>query len=424
MGTTTQKREAPYRGPTSSQDWNNFQDEVVSDLGALDKRLSDLKSTEEERAKILFSEMEDLRARIDGIQAENDARDLRLAIDGGVITKEQNFRSVKQISYGSLSTERRMRVDPRYGQVLLPYNRLSHLFFSPNINADGTIDGTTIQPNLDITVTPISEDGGPSIVQGTTRRAFDGHNQNYWVRTAEYPIDSDVTEVHVRLTVAVPQSIVDTANLLTIHPYPLGQVDIVGVWSSDGADPPDAIDSNLLPGFVEVKAASHYRLHFPDQQITHLVIDLKQRRFIEREGLKVFQYGAQEISLQLVEFDQTTEATPHAASVGTLNGVVSRFDAPDGHVWDEIRGFFATPDFPVSGGPTQPPVYHRIFTDEDLTDEVWNSFTDTLPQDTPVSLVAPKPSSLWVLSTARFDASTGKSPVLASVILQADTVPE
>ena len=106
--------------------------------------------------------------------------------------------------------------------------------------------------------------------------------------------------------------------------------------------------------------------------------------------------------------------------------MVSVFESPEGFRFDSLRGFFADPEFETSGGPSsQFPVFHRIFVDEALTQEVWNSFTDALPQDTTVDLSIHAGSfaldKVYVLSTARFDASRGVSPILVNLGVQFTT---
>lgn len=410
---------APFRGPTSSQDYNEQSLSIIEGLHSLQRQQNTLQAEMERWKQIASAENADMKARLALLDRRRAFEDLVLARSSGTITAVQDFRDLSKVMYGSLVDGRRLRIDPRYGQAVLPYNRVVHRFFTPSLE----LDEVTVVSGATVDVVSVSEGGSASrIIQGTPKNVINGHNQSYWHRQVELPLESDVTEVTCRMLIEVPNTYVDLANVMAIHPFPLDSVDITGIWYSTGTADPDPTDPNdLLPGFPTsgLNSATHYRLFFEPMGITKLLIEFRQRNWREREGKKLFEYGAQEVSLQLVDFDKTSAASANAP-VTSANGLITVFECPDGYYFKGLVGFFGSPDWDTPTGSAQE-IYHRIYTDENLTNEIWNSYSDSLPQDVSVSLTATNTSKLYVLSTMNYDSSNSVTPVLEYVGIQYTT---
>ena len=106
-----------------------------------------------------------------------------------------------------------------------------------------------------------------------------------------YPLEHDVDSVGVQVDVTLPDTFADRGNMLTIHPYPLGQLEIEEIkYSIDSSDP-----TTDLPGFSTVRGAGFERWVFSEITATKLRFKFRQRNFTEENGKKVFRIGAQEI---------------------------------------------------------------------------------------------------------------------------------
>jgi len=250
-------------------------------------------------------------------------------------------------------------------------------------------------------VTELDERGG-RVTTGTPRNAFNGQNESFWTRTVSFPIASDVDYVTVQMDVDVPQSFAANANLLTLRPYPEGQIDILEIlYSTDATEP-----SLSLPGFpsVGVNGAKALRYHFAPTSITKLRVKLRQRHGNERDGFKVFTYGLQELDLALVEMDKTNDP-----SILNNNAIVWTLDAPANKSFNKITDFLSDPAWDTGGLPTG--VFFQVFTDAGLTNKIWDSSVDPHPRVTPVT-VSGTISTLYVVIALKYQTTTQVSPVL------------
>jgi hypothetical protein len=278
---------------------------------------------------------------------------------------------------------KRLRLDTKYGQLTLPFKTSLNAVYG--ISTDG---GIRLPDNLETTVVDVTS-AGVTKITGNARFAVDGREDRYWVRKVAVPVHSTVTTVQMTFQVDLPNDAVSAVNLISADPFPLGQLDIVGMeYSSDTSDP-----STTVPGFSEVADASHTRWHFVQTSMTKLKLTLEQRNWVEEEGHKVFYLGLRELRLQLASFPADSDTY----------GIVLKLDSPGSLLWDVVRRFDSGLT-PASGT-----FRAQIYTDPELATLIWDSNTN-LPQDT-AGIQASKASILYLRLTLDRQ-SDGTSPVL------------
>lgn len=403
--TTLVPRTVANRGPASSDDENDKTAETLLDLQNLAAQANKNEAAILAADKLLFSEF--MNARNNAVLSR-EARviDNKIrAINGQDITTLVGFRNFRgpdyYVNFAGLSTERRARVEPIYGHAILPFNVAVNRMFSidPETGDPILLDG------VDAEVT--GEDNGGTATAGTLDNAFNGNNREYWRRRVEFPLDHDADSVAAELVVTLPDSIISDTNMITIHPTPLGELDIEELkYSTDASDP-----GTVVPGFSVVRGAGFRRWHFQSISMTKLKVKMRQWNFVEENGRKVFYLGAQEIALQLIDFDKTSgQAQPT-----DNNGLVTVIEAPSGYKFNVLKRLFSDPSYATVGNDTG--VFIRIYADASLTDLVWSSYDNARLEDTPKSVSSKSIDKLYMLVTLQWVSAQGKSPLLNDIAL-------
>jgi len=373
-------------------------DEVHADIIQLGDVLNRLLIDAERRDATIFREVLTLRERVAELESLEDVRQRFDADANGTLEFVTDFRDLSPISTSAFNESRRLRVDPLYGQVTVPFNQYRSRFHltDPRSNA------LFVPDTLVTTVTDIDERNG-TVTPGTPKNAFNGQNESYWQREVTFDLASDVDTVEMQLDVDVPLDFAQHANIFSIHPYPLGQVDITNIQYSVDASVP----TTQLPGFptAGVTNAKQLRYVFAPLGITKLRISFRQRNWVERNGRKVFNYGAQEIDLALVEFDKTDEV-----ALKDNNAAVVTVTAPTGFQFSQITNFLTDPNWEVGGSESG--IFVELYSDAALTNLQWASQTDTHPRSSPINLNPLAISTVYLVIGLKYQTSTSVSPVL------------
>lgn len=396
---TLRKRQTPQNGPLKAAVINDTLDELHADIVQLGDLINRLVLDQNRFQRTIMREVATLRDRVAELESLDDVRQHFDAENGDTLEFITDFRSLEAIDTSAFNEARRLRVNSRFGQVTVPYNNYRSRFHI----VDPRTDELFVPDTLVTTVTELDERGG-TITEGTPKNAFNGMNESYWQRDVSFPLSSDVDAVSMQLDVDVPLDFAQLANVFTIHPYPLGKVDVTQILYSVDATTP----SIPLPNFTATKNVQFLRVYFAPLGITKLRIKFRQRDWAERDGLKVFTYGAQEIDLALVEFDKTD-----AVSLKDNNLLTIKIDAPSGFQFNRITNFFSNPAADVSGSPTG--VFFELYADAALTNLRWASATDPDPQATPINLSALAISTVYLLVGLKYQTSTQNTPVLTRV---------
>jgi len=412
MQPTFKLRNFPFRGPNFGEDINGMMGDLSRDLHDIYNYLTEVLSNQNTNIEVALYEYYATRARTLEMEAQRNWDNLLKARAGETLNFIQDFRKTDNLTWGSgantIAEANRLRFDQPYGQLILPYNRVKNHFYSLDVSTGQPIQ----EPNLTVTTQALDEGTPVSVSETDNKNAFNGINASYWKRTVRFAIENDVSQVTCTLQVDVPASLLTKSNVLVLHPYPAGQVDILNIqYSTTTADP-----SITLPGFPSggVNNATMLRYHFAPLEITKLKVTLRQRTPVEWDGYRVFSYGLQELGLQLVEFDHTaySKIGPYQS-----NAAVFKVHAPEGFTFEQILDFYCDPYYDTGADHTK--IYYHIYVDETLTTEVWNSEDFPNPSSTPIGVTSHTPSILYVLAAAGFDSTNNVSPVLEKFALRA-----
>lgn len=452
MYTPTTKRTAfPLRGPTSSKQFNDFTDTVVSDIVNLAKELGITENDLKENFRTVLDEVRYLNRKVAQLSQDIDYEKATASRNGLRNTVHQSMYKVDNLSFMTVNNSLRPTISPAFGLLHLPINAVEAKFFSNSIyNGDAITPGTL---NVDVsgTFTVVGdsaftnfEDGALKVVEGNPKNAFNGNNRSYWIREVQFDGSSDVTEVQCELIVTLPSQNNTLSNVLTIHPYPMGSVDVMDISTS-----PDLTQSWTTLQHTDAPTVSaplnnavQKKFIFPPQDIDQVRVRLRTRNFIEEDGKKIFRLGLQELGLFLMDFEKSSASISFSdwtAQTDAQNiSSVHKIDAPSGMSFKALHDFRSVPDITLENDANRHVIF-KIYNGDPLSggQELWTS-NDTYPQNQPDSVGAQitfggSVTSIYVVTSLRFVETSGgvsspfpanTSPFIESFSLEVSTTPQ
>lgn len=393
------------RNQIPSADINDFASAVSANVAAVAAALDAEESSRLSLAKSMEDELSALRSIVERLSAADGAKERRAAAAGEEVRVVLSMADVANLLYPEASPANlRASVSPFYGQVTVPVNGVQQKFT--------TLDFRTLEvvPPADLYAAVagsfdkgdgegvVDREHGGTVSEGTPANAFNGMNTSVWVREVRFDLDSDVDSVECELTAHVPERSNQVANCLCLNVHPWRGVDVTEVAISASLSGPFV----TIPGFVEKRNAGHVRLFFVPQNVARIRVRLRQRNWRQKDGLKVFRYGLEELSLQLVDWDKTWDS---GAAV-TANHTCAFFvDAHEGMKFGNLVDLFGTPDFEKEDSGSRH-VHVKVCADADGETVYWDSDLQPSPRTLPVALGAAT-TRIYVLVTLNFVETSG-----------------
>lgn len=380
--TTSVRRPARYRGALNSADYNDTQEEIISDIQELSSAVNSLSSRLSNSVNILNKENAFLRRKVDAFKEQQNYNEEIAAAYGNIATRFVDFSNTEGISFpNGVDDTRSLMFSADFGEVTLPPNTVENKFYTTSLASNKLITPPltfNVQGNFDKQTGDgiVDYEKGGKIYEGKPQYAFNGVNDLYWVRKVEFPISSRVDEVECELTITVPDGTSSEANLLELYPYPNGSVDVTELATASD------LGNNFIrvPGFSPTDNLTVQRYHFAPKVVDQVKIRLRQRNWVEENGKKVFYYGLQELGLKLVDYDKTYQ--PGAVSFGENNSFIASISAVDGHKFKDLYQITSRPNF-FAEDFSKRHIHLRLCRSLDFANSViWDSDVDLLPQTT------------------------------------------
>jgi len=422
---TTVKSSFPYRGATKSAQLNDMSNQVATDIHNISAELNRQEKDIYQNMKIVIDEMSHLNKRILGLEQELSLQKSIASKNGLRITYHQSMYDNGNLKFMSNNVALRPSVNAFYGIAHLPVNAIENKFYSTSIyngdiltpaSLDVTVNGTFVEVGK---TSPTNFDEGATVDNGNPKNAFNGNNTSYWVREVKFPSNSDVTEVQCEVIATVPSQNNTQSNVLTINPYPHGNVDVLYIGlSSDTSGVFTSIPNTNAPSFSDpLNNATQKKYIFTPRDVDQVKVILRTRNFIEENGHKVFRLGLQELGLYLVDFEKSTSGLTFSEWSGQGDdeniSMVHRIDAPAGTSFTAIHHFVSDPDISLEEDLNRHIIF-RIYDSDPTTSsgiELWNS-NQTYPQDQPDSVggqitLGGNVTSIYVVTSMRFVETSG-----------------
>lgn len=404
---TVQRAPARARGPFSSEDYNNFQDQVYDDIQNLSEVINVLNNKLVKILNTMESDTQSIRGNIDSLSERLNYREMVLGKAGAKIDKYLDFHDTSTIIFPTnLSSSKRAEFKAQFGEIYLPANSIENKFYNLSLRTNQIV----LAPDFSVTVTNTFDkldgngtrnyENGGDVNPGTPEYAFNGINELSWVRTVTFPLESTVEEVECQLTIAVPSTVSSQANLIEIVPYPNGTVDLLELSTS-----PDLSSSfTSIDNFEAINNFQANRYHFSPRDVEQIRIRLRSRNWRDINGKKVFMYGLQELALKLVDYNKTSIVDSNFSDAITA---VVKIDAPNSHVFNTLFRLDVFPDFFLEDAGNRH-VRLRLSKTPDFSNIIWDSNLHVLPQHNAnggTSLGGA--SSLYAIFTLQFVKSSG-----------------
>jgi hypothetical protein len=406
----TTRRPARKRGPLESAKYNTFQDEVVQDVINISTAVNSNASGIRSLANQLASDNAFLKRRIESLEEAMDYKEFIFGKIGIKIDRYIDFHDTSNfISLSTISSAKLAPFKGQFGEVCLPANSIENKFYNFSLRTneiivpdDLTVEITGIFDKLEGTGLQNYESSG-KVSPGNPINAFNGLNELQWVRSISLPLESDVDQVEVQMTVVVPAGVSSRANLLEIVPFPEGSVDITML-----ATAPDLGSTfTSIDGFTEKNNLTSKRYHFPPRAVEQVKIRLRCRNWREQNGKKVFTYGLQELGLKLVDYKKEYDS---ADNLGNNYTSVLRVAAPEDHSFTTMYRLDPRPNFFLEDAARRH-VRLRLSNTEDFSGVFWDSDVHAPPQLVGSAGVGmPAAETIYAFFTMKFaDGSGGRS---------------
>lgn len=335
----TEARDVQYRGPSTSEDYNQRIEENYRDLVVLYNRARLYGARSQEAYRRLLKEHLELIRFVD----ELDQRVIALE----AVANQMNFYTSTQLdtdrfnSTGfAISVADRLSAQTKYGLLTLPKvesSSLSKLSYFDN-NGEARLP-STLQTNV-IPDATTADSATATIDTSLPEYAVLGDVGRIWERNVV--VDApNVNGARLSVYVKVPTDLftTDKSNVLTIDPFPLMGTDIEGVYLTTKASPNlteedgyTAVNSTAIysgvteavgwvaPGGWANDAALYAapkKFYFDPQVVTAFKIKLRRPTYYVEGTKYIYSYGASVLDLGYDKFLSTGKA-------------ILRFDAPDG----------------------------------------------------------------------------------------------
>lgn len=403
----TQRVTIPERGRLSSAELNEFFANIVYDLAQMAGKINARESSEKSLATITRDELISLRGEVMGLRQEVEQRRVVTSEESGYIAHNITMFDLSNLTFLTGATAAvRAAVSPLYGQATVPMNGIQQKFITLDFRTSEVVTPTGLVTSVVGTFDKLDGNGaldyehGGTVTEGDITLAFNGANSDKWVRQVSFPLESDVDDVEMQLTVQVPQQTNPQCNTLILHPHPWGEVDIEEVAIASDL----SSSFTVLPGFAEVKGAGYSRYFFATQTVAQIRVRFRQRNWRPSNGRKVFRYGLEELGLQLIDWDKTYDG---AEAEVNNHSMVHAVAAPTGHKFTSLDGFWTTPDFNLEDAGLRH-MHFKVAADDQGDTILWDSDTDALPQDSQV-LITGERANLYVITTLNWVAASGGS---------------
>jgi hypothetical protein len=340
----TRQRFGQFRGPTTSEDYNDRVEENYRDLVVLSNRTGSLK----EDQKAVFRR---LKQEIFTLQRRYDELEERVGVLEDA-TNTLNFYSSSQVDSArfdstsfSVPIASRLTHDSVYGLVVLP--KSSSISKLKVTNADGTeFVPSSFEAIAQSVAATLDSAAASYVVDSDPYFAVTNEIGKVWERNV-IAATTAATGAAVDLYVRVPTEFVTTnkSNVLVIHPYPGFGCDIDSIEYTTSQNPNlnstdtyTALNSSALAtgntdaiGWVapggwtndEVQKSGVKAFYFDPKEITGLKIRLRQKSYITEGGKYLYTYGLSNLDLRYDSFSDTGRA-------------IFKFDAPTGSTISNI----------------------------------------------------------------------------------------
>ncbi|WP_067923593.1 hypothetical protein [Alicyclobacillus shizuokensis] len=303
---------ARFRGPTSSHEYNQNEDDKYLELVELyqqsNKNLQDL----QEAHRIVVAENAALQAYIQMLTdrigtLEQKITDMQGALPYPPTFFQTSFVQQMATHYPNISQDNsdstlRADMDTEYRYATLPM-----IAQIPKTYVKNDLTGEIIVPD-ELQVSLGRSNSGGTVVDTNVYEAFNGSDDTFWERVVTYDFSSCPDQEDVIMEITLPSHLVNNLNINTIviNPHPERGVQVANVeyLYEDAWQQIPGFQQNDLATISTALYSPRKKWYFPQVPVQKIRITLVQKTPIDLGGKKAFILGAQEIGVYLTLFEQ------------------------------------------------------------------------------------------------------------------------
>jgi hypothetical protein len=314
------KREAQFRGPSSSEDFNLSVDENYFDLVQLYNIAAEYGVAIPENMQMLVLENIMLQKRINELQDTLENIQATTPMDKKLL---HSFSSDGNL--GVAEDYLQLEHDADYGILKIPHvQEVSKLYLVSLDNENFVPEALKYKiyestASIDISVPTILL----SYLEDTKmKKMLDGNKNTFWLRKLVQ--SPSVDETYFCLELELPVNIINhtRANIITIDPTPLSSLTLLDIryktiseWQRLPSYPMEEVGGQMVP--TSIDELGRIKFCFPTRDVTGIRIYCKQKNWFLENGSRSFYYGFRNIDVNYMSF-KTEEAR-----------IRVRFDIPD-----------------------------------------------------------------------------------------------
>ena len=309
MQPISEKREARFRGPTSSEDFNKWIDDNYYDLVQLFNATTINKDKIRDNKTLLLRENFFLQKKITQLESDLEAI---LETIAGIVDDPNTPRKLLSNSFSSMDNiiSNSCHIDTNYGIAHLPLlqPQISKAYL---VNEDQEVFvPKSLKVELYESEAPfqgIKEELLPAINRVETEnimKAFNGKRDEFWQR-AVYK-DNTIDEIYSIIDIELPQNIINHTKINTLYLSPTPQYSFsllevlyyrAGEWRTLSTYPGADIGEPQ-----EIREMGNKSFIFIPQETVKLRLYLKQDNWISEAGSRVFTYGFKTVDIMFSRF--------------------------------------------------------------------------------------------------------------------------
>lgn len=302
---------AQFRGPTSSEDYNQNEEEKYLELVELYKQ-SNLNLNQLAQAQnIVLAENAALHGYVSMLEQVLTSLEKQMNILEGsagydpVLFKTGMVKDMQtdypNIAQNNSDTQARCDIDTGFRHVTLP---LIHKIPKTHM-IDETSGDVVVPSELNVKMGRTNTKG--DVTENSVYNAFNGDNISYWQRSVAYSFADAPAEEDVILEIELPSHLVSNLeiNTIQIHPHPERgiQVKNIEIHYQNAWQTIEGFIQDDLSAVSSSTFSPRKRWHFKSVPVQRIRITLVQKNPLDIDGKRVFILGAQEIGVSLYRFE-------------------------------------------------------------------------------------------------------------------------
>lgn len=308
---STKRKSVGYRSNISSEETNEFNDNVLNDILDLFNKANNISKELDENKSIIDTETNHLKFKIKKLESKLDTITSKY---NSVITNTNVLsKYIYPIEMISINQNSNAFIDTSYNTITM-----SAISSEPKTYIhDEIYDKSFTPPSLYVETEYLNINKDIDILkteENEINNCLCGDNNKYWIR--EITTNSNIQEIEAKITITLPEDILTTRDIneILVKPYPTNSIDIINIEYSNYNDfkiqvptfsefATSQSEYNILYNpeteEYELLDVDSIKLNFKEIAATKLIVTFRQKYFTKNsDGTNNFVFGFKDIDIR------------------------------------------------------------------------------------------------------------------------------